>query len=196
MTDESDITPPRSDDLIRSKLASIASAPNPESRGELVRREGHRVLLTTFHGLANCRAFQAELSTKNIHSNRTKRRNRFELEVDEEDRQAAEELLRRFLATNPDLRDENARRRFDATILLALVFGGVAMALSAAEGAIIQALFVGIRFAVFGLMLGFLVDQFRCRERSGLVMVFLLIAIAALLFWVLVAWFRFMQAPA
>lgn len=196
VNDRPKVTPPKSDEVLRAKLASISSSPTEVSRGSLFDRQGHRVLLTSFYSFSQCREFQSELGKHNIHTARHQRRNQYELSVDEEDRQAAGELLVAFRAVHPNVRDAQSHRKFDATVLLAAIFGGVALALATTERNMMSAFVVGLRFALLGGVVGFLIDQLRRKERSGLVTTFLVVAIIAILLWLVLSWIRFLGAPA
>ena len=190
-------TPPRSDEVIRDKLAGIASAPDSESQGSLVDREGYQILLATFHNLSICRQFQAEMQREGTPSNRVANNGKYEVWVDEEDRAKASKHLAIFRESNPDVPSSDRRRRFDTTIFLAAIFGGLAFAFAlSGRRRGYGFLLTSLRFVILGAVIGQVIDRSRQQEKSVVLLTFLVVTVFALLIWIVMSGSGFTNAPA
>jgi hypothetical protein len=166
--------PPKSEERIQSAVRNIHaavgahSAPGPLADGLA---PADRVEIASFVDPDVGRRFQKRLLAAGIMSSITARRRRWQVAVDNEDRQRATEMLTAHLAADPDRRPVDMHRNYDGLILGAFVGVGLSFVMATtmfgnAQMTVTQLVIAVLACTAWGTLCGMLLD-FARRSRSA-----------------------------
>jgi hypothetical protein len=164
-------TPPKSPQRIRETLEAVKRDP-----AQQVDRGPHRdgladdelLVIASFRDHECCRRYQEALLRAGIMSRAKVHRTGAEILVDYSDHERAADLLEAHLARFADQPRETWRRDFDFTIFGSVLGATFGLILMAVEFRDVQSLAILLTFALFGAIIGVLLDRPRnCYRRTG-----------------------------
>lgn len=156
--------PPKSENQIRDKLASLHKKANVRKHAGPMKdgfSKHHKILIATFYSRKLASQLQRLLGENSIFSEDEYRQRRVSIKVDYEDSEKATELARQFQLLNPDPMPVRAKRRFEGAACGTLLAGTVALCFFDFTTNFQDGLMFALIFAGIGLLIGNLIDRFR-----------------------------------
>lgn len=156
--------PPKSNEQIREKLASMHKSANVEKHSGPMKNgfsKHHKILIATFYSRKLATRLQRILGEHGIFSDDECKQRRTSIKVDYEDSDKAAELAQQFQLLNPEPIPASEKRRFEGAAFGVLITGTIAMCFLDRTLDFADGLAFILISASIGLLLGNLVDRLR-----------------------------------